>query len=215
MDCELFLETVTVILTKKIEDTSKRIAKTIDGLRAFSRDSHGDPYEKVKVKSIIQKTLVFCEYRFKAHGITLKVEKIDPDLMIECRPVQISQILLNLLSNAYAAVKDAKDPWISIGLKTSANEIILSVTDSGSPIPKKVADKMFQPFFTSKPIGEGTGLGLSISKGFAEMHRGKLIYENNSKHTKFVLTLPKIQSKTKGKRAALKKARPEASKFLE
>ena len=74
---------------------------------------------------------------------------------------------------------------------------------------------MFQPFFTSKPIGEGTGLGLSVPKGLAEMHRGKLFYESKSQHTKFVLILPKVQLKTKRKRSDEKKINVMSSSFLE
>jgi signal transduction histidine kinase len=72
--------------------------------------------------------------------------------------------------------------------------IQIFVTDSGGGIPPQVVQKLMQPFFTTKGIGQGTGLGLSISKGIIETHHGKFFYDPKSKNTRFVIEIPKSQS---------------------
>jgi signal transduction histidine kinase len=78
---------------------------------------------------------------------------------------------------------------VEVSSKDSFVEV--SVTDSGSGIPKEIQDKIMQPFFTTKPLGQGTGLGLSISKGFAESNGGSLTLDVASPQTKFILRLPR------------------------
>ena len=71
------------------------------------------------------------------------------------------------------------------------------VTDSGSGIPDAIIDKLFQPFYTTKAVGEGTGLGMSIIKGIVESHQGKLSIDKTHKNTRFIISLPKKQSLNK------------------
>ena len=88
--------------------------------------------------------------------------------------MQISQVLLNLLSNSIDAVQKLPEKWIHIEVLSTEQHLKIRVTDSGSGISQDLAQKIFQPFFTTKDIGKGTGLGLSISDGIIKSHGGIL-----------------------------------------
>jgi PAS domain S-box-containing protein len=179
---------------KKIEKTTRRIEKIIDGLRAFSRDSAHDSFEKVSLKQIVEDTLSFCHERLKLHCIDLIVAPMDESHILECRPVQVSEVLLNLLNNAHDAAMEMKEKWIKISTTELGDYLELSVEDSGIGIEKGLEGRIFDPFFTTKKIGLGTGLGLSIAKGLVEAHGGNIFLDAKSPATRFVIRLPKKQS---------------------
>jgi len=173
----------------EIQETCKRIEKIIDGLRAFSRESGHDPLEVARLDKIIEDTLGYCEKRIRNWGIKLILDMLDPKISVECRPVQISEILLNLLNNSFDSVCKGPSSWITISVMAKGKQVDISVVDSGKGVSRDIQEKMFQPFFTTKAVGEGTGLGLSISKGLAEVNGGKLTYDFASPNTRFILTL--------------------------
>jgi two-component system sensor histidine kinase DctS len=111
---------------------------------------------------------------------------------LECRAVQISQVLLNLINNACDAISSLNEKWILINAIERNNLIEISVTNSGPKIPAHIREKLMQPFFTTKEVGMGTGLGLSLSKTIAEAHGGRLYLDLGAENTRFVLELPKI-----------------------
>lgn len=179
-----------LILIKK---TTDRIAKIVNGLRFFAREGRQGQPENVKIATLIEDTLSLCLERFANHGVTLHMEKEEgyENLELECHPVEISQVLLNLLNNAHDAIQQNEEKWVQISIKDQLDWIQVSVTDSGSGIPQEVQKKIMQPFFTTKEIGKGTGLGLSISKGIVESHHGQFFIDNKSKNTRFTIRLPK------------------------
>jgi C4-dicarboxylate-specific signal transduction histidine kinase len=133
-----------------------------------------------------------------SHGVVLEVGIISDSLEIECRDIEISQVLLNLLNNAYDAVTDKEDKWVRIDVKETESAAIITVTDSGPGIPENIRNKITQPFFTTKELGKGTGLGLSISLGIVGAHQGNLTLDTHSSHTCFVVTLPKRRTVSAG-----------------
>lgn len=174
-----------------IEKTAHRIATIIQGLRAFARDDVQQKMESHSVKSIIQDTLLLCSLRFSHHHIELLVNDIPDDLHIECRPTQISQVILNLLNNSFDAISDLKEKWIRIHVQGAEKVVTIRVTDSGPGIAKELQHKIFLPFFTTKEINRGTGMGLSISAGLIKSHQGLLELDINHEHTSFLITLPR------------------------
>lgn len=178
-----------------IETTAERISKITRSLRSFAREADRDPFEEIFMKSVVDETAEFCRERFRGHGIEFLIGEIDPDLKIECRPVQLSQVLLNLLNNAHDAVEKLKDRWIRISIADLGERLEISVEDSGSGISGDLGDRIFQPFFTTKEVGKGTGLGLSVAKGIVESHRGQLSIDSSKGHTRFVVNVPKRQPK--------------------
>lgn len=172
--------------------TAMRIGDIIKGLRAFAREGSHDAFEFASVKAMIEDALVLCQTRFKNRDVRLDVGDVTDGLMVHCRPVQITQVILNLLSNSFDAVVEATgERWVRVTVADRGASIEIDVTDSGRGIPADIQQKIMQPFFTTKDVGKGTGLGLSISKGIAETHRGSLQLDTGSPHTRFVLHLPK------------------------
>jgi C4-dicarboxylate-specific signal transduction histidine kinase len=176
-----------------IASTAKRIGDIIKGLRAFAREGEKDPFLFTPVDSIVHDALVLCESRFKTNGVALKVDPIPAGLQVECRGVQITQVVLNLLTNSFDAIQSLEQKWIQLSVSDNALEVKIEVTDSGLGISPEILNRLFQPFFTTKEVGKGTGLGLSISKGIMNAHGGVLEYDDSSEHTRFVLKLPKSQ----------------------
>lgn len=180
---------------ERIHKTTGRIAKIVASLRTISRDGDNDAFITAQLKTIVEDTLELCQTRFKHNGIELRLTGFDAGMSLECRPVQISQVLLNLLSNAFDAVKDLQERWVSLGVEESDTHYVMRVTDSGHGIPREVRDKLMQPFFTTKPVGQGTGLGLSLARTMMESHHGTLSLDAANPHTCFVIRLPKRQTK--------------------
>lgn len=181
---------------KKIELTCFRISKIIKGLRSLSRDGENDQFSETEVSTIYSDVHTILEEKLQQNGI--QVETHFPEgLGLECRSVQIGQVLLNLLTNAMDAIKDKNEKWIRVEAVDLGNFIEVSVIDSGSGIPEDVAQKIMTPFFTTKTAGHGTGLGLSISRRILKDHHGELVLDRQAKHTRFVLNLPKRQKVSK------------------
>lgn len=180
---------------KKVKGTAERIEKIVKGLRSFSRNAENDPMEKIYLRKLVAETLNLCHERFKNHGVEVLMA-FDPYVVLECRAVQISQVLINLLNNSFHAIRGLPDKWIEIRSEEVGNgNLRLIVTDSGPGISSELVNKIMQPFFTTKKVGEGTGLGLSISQGIVEAHGGTLTLDTSCKNTRFIIELPLKQKK--------------------
>ena len=177
----------------KIEATATRISKIVQGLRSFSRNAEADPMVLASAGQIVRETLDLVQEKFRHAGARVTVSGA-MDSVLECRPVEISQVLMNLLLNGYHAIQWSAEKWITIEIHADAEAVQIQVTDSGTGIAPDVAGKIMQPFFTTKDVGQGTGLGLSISRGIAEAHQGRLTLVPYSAHTRFVLDLPRRQN---------------------
>jgi C4-dicarboxylate-specific signal transduction histidine kinase len=180
---------------EKIEATALRISRVVKGLRAFARDADRDPFELAPVHSILGDTLELCRERFHHKAIAV----ISPDekthgLEIECRPSQITQVLVNLLNNAHDAVEGREEKWVRVDVTDLGNQVEIAVTDSGPGIPDTIREKIMQPFFSTKEPGKGTGLGLSISQSIVASHGGTLSFDPEPPHTRFRVLLPKGQA---------------------
>jgi PAS domain S-box-containing protein len=176
---------------KTIFATTTKISKIIQGLKAFSRNAAQDPCVSTPLRLIIEDTLALGQTRFKNSGIQLYLPELSADLVLNCRATQLSQVLLNLLNNAFDAVSDLGEKWIRFEVSEENGQILIRLTDSGNGIEATIVHKIMNPFFTTKPSGVGTGLGLSISKDIVESHGGRLYYDSQVKNTSFVLSLPK------------------------
>lgn len=175
---------------KKITMMSERIDKIVKGLRSFSGHSEKEQMKKVPLQQIFSETLVLCQEKLKNNSITFYIVSM-PEIEIECRSIEISQVLLNLINNASDAIKNLERKWIAVeAVVLQDNTLQIKVTDSGSGIEPEIASKIMQPFFTTKDADRGTGLGLSISSGIIEDHQGRLWLDQEAKNTTFVLQVP-------------------------
>lgn len=176
----------------KIIDTAvERISHIISGLKTFARDGSKDAFENTTVNDLIKTTMVLCETSIKENHIELLLDIPSDPIILQIRKTQISQVLVNLISNAVDAIKQTQYPWIEIKCRQTEDSVDFHVIDSGSGIPLVIQDHIMEPFFTTKSVGQGTGLGLSIAKGIVESHQGTLLLDNESKNTHFVFSLPR------------------------
>ena len=170
---------------------TSRIHTIVRGLLYFSRENFDEVLEHSSMKKIIDSATNICGEKFKISGIDLKIIVPD-DLSLQCRPVQISQIFLNLLNNCYDVLikeTDRSQKWVTIDGCIKDDLLEIRIANGGPKIADTIANQMFNPFYTTKGIGKGTGLGLSISKGIAESHHGSLSLDLSEKNTTFVLKL--------------------------
>lgn len=181
---------------QNVEATVDRITKIIKGIRSYSRNAEHDEFETVDVRSIIDDTIELCSEKFRTQLVRVNV-LCNSEFKIECRPAQISQVLVNLLLNSFDAITPLEQRWIEVEVSEQESTILILVRDSGNGIPQTVVEKLKQPFFSTKPVGKGTGLGLSISNRIAEGHGGSLSYLPGNKNTTFALRLPKAQTSSK------------------
>jgi hypothetical protein len=189
-----FSEDALIKVATNIEKTVDRIAFIVKGLKAFARDGDNDPFLPNSVNKIIEDTLPFAETKLQKHQILLKYEPFNENLALECRDIQLSQVILNLINNACDAIQNLENRWIELKVDEQESEITIKITDSGHGIPKEIREKIMYAFFTTKVEDGGTGLGLSISKSIIESHGGILYLDENSVNTCFVLRLPKSQN---------------------
>ncbi|HLK08031.1 MAG TPA: PAS domain S-box protein [Candidatus Angelobacter sp.] len=182
--------------SKRIRETANRIARIVKSLRRIAREGSQDDFSTTQVGRIVEETLEMCRERFRSRSVKLIIPEIDPTLKVVCREVQIAQVLLNLLQNAFDAVADEPgERWVRLDVAVRENALLFSVTDSGPGVPAALRTRIMEPFFTTKEVGKGTGLGLSLSTTIAEEHGGKLELTDEGGHTCFCLTLPIINGK--------------------
>lgn len=177
-------------MAKTIVRTVDRIGVIVRGLRTFASGGSQDRLDHTPLQNIVDDTLVLCRERLKHDSIEMRLDPIPANFNCECRSVQISQVLLNLVQNASDAIQSLPEKWIHIKIINIGSFYEISVTDSGTGISQGVRDKIFDPFFTTKDVGKGTGLGLSISKGIIDAHYGSLYLNHKSTNTQFVVRLP-------------------------
>lgn len=174
---------------KRIEQSAMQAAAIIQGLRLFSRKADDDPHLMIDLKACTDETLLLCQQRFTSGGVHFQ-SNVASQMEILGNPTMISQVLINLLNNAYDAVQESDQKWIRLEGHTQGKWAEIRIIDSGPGVSEKIQTRIMEPFFTTKPVGKGTGLGLSISKGIIETHHGELTLDPHAKHTTFVLRLP-------------------------
>ena len=177
----------------KLEAVTKaaaRIEKIVKGLKKFSRSSEGNIHQNENLAAIINEVMTLVESRSSRHSVPITTEAAS-DLTIDCDAVEIEQVLINLINNAIDAVKDQEQRWVKIHCFESESGPTVRVIDSGEGISQAVEAKLFQPFFTTKPVGEGTGLGLSIAKGILDQHKATLTVNGEFKNTCFEIRFPR------------------------
>jgi C4-dicarboxylate-specific signal transduction histidine kinase len=180
----------------KIGQVVERISKIVISLRNLSRDDKDKPFENVKSNLVFDDIINLSKQKFENKKIHFKFENKIPTEYISCRQVEISRVLLNLLTNALDAVLETKKEYLEItfSLYKEGDNIHFSVRDNGCGIDKKNVQKIMNPFFTTKAVGHGTGIGLSLSKKIAEDHGGSLRLNLGTEDTEFILCIPQVHT---------------------
>lgn len=184
-DEKKFNEKVQAILK-----SGERIAKIVRSLKKFSRTSESKVIELNSLTKIINEVVIITETFAKRHQTEI-IKNIAENIIIKCDEVEIEQVLINLINNSIDAVKDLETKWIKINCFESNEKIILQIIDSGHGISADIEEKLFQPFFTTKPVGQGTGLGLSITKGILDEHNASIFVNRTFENTCFEIQFKK------------------------
>jgi signal transduction histidine kinase/ligand-binding sensor domain-containing protein len=186
---------------EKISFHGKRADSIVKGMLQHSRSSNGQ-------KELTDINVLADEYlRLAYHGLRAKDKSFNAEMKtdfdkslekINIVPQDVGRVILNLITNAFYAVTAAKplkgkdyEATVWVSTKKENGKILVSVKDNGTGIPDKVKDKIFHPFFTTKPTGEGTGLGLSLSYDIIKTHGGEIKVESkDGEGTEFTIQLP-------------------------
>ncbi len=189
----------TTFYGKSIIDESLRISEIVKNLLQFSRQEKSS-HSYANVEDIVYRTVSLMNTILKKDQILLSV-KLEKDLpMVKCRSQQIQQVLMNLLTNARDALNDKypgydENKRIDISVKQKLHDdrrwIEIVVGDQGCGISEDIKEKIYEPFFSTKPKDKGTGLGLSISFGIVKDHHGSITIETKTnEYSRFIVELP-------------------------
>jgi len=173
---------------EKINHHGKRADAIVKGMLQHSRSSSGVK-EPTDINALCDEYLRLCY-----HGLRAKDKSFNANLItdfdarlpkINIIPQDMGRVILNLLTNAFYACTERSrsdsgyEPTVSISTKQLEDKVEIRVSDNGNGIPQNIIDKIFQPFFTTKPTGQGTGLGLSLSYDIVKAHGGELKVETS------------------------------------
>jgi two-component system, NtrC family, sensor kinase len=187
--------------TEKITHHGKRADAIVKGMLQHSRKSTGLK-EPTDINALAAEYLRLSYQGLRARDKTFNAgmeTRFDESIgKINIVPQDLGRVLLNLYNNAFYAISErAKqesgryEPTVTVSTKKLADYVVISVMDNGTGIPQKVLDKIFQPFFTTKPTGQGTGLGLSLSYDIVKAHGGELnVNTKEGLGTEFVIRIP-------------------------
>ena len=173
----------------KIEKSVERITKIVNGLKRFSRMEPVTEKVNVNFSRVLDDAMTFIKMKSAQSEAVLNVECYS-SAKIFCNPIEIEQVLINLVNNALDAIKDQEVKWVHIIVQDKNESVLIKVIDSGHGLPETILNKIFDPFFTTKNVGEGTGLGLSISRSIIQDHGGDLSYHLENQHTCFQINIP-------------------------
>ncbi len=187
----------------KINEHGRRADSIVKGMLLHSRGKSGEK-QKTNINDLLHEYLNLAYHGFRAQdsSFNIKMEtNYDTTLeLIDVVPQNVSRVFLNIINNGCYSVnekkkekKDSFDPCIKVATKNLGDKVEIRIKDNGKGIPPEILDKVFNPFFTTKPTGKGTGLGLSLSYDIiVQEHKGELIVNSEpGEFAEFIITIPK------------------------
>jgi two-component system NtrC family sensor kinase len=186
----------------KINEHGKRADAIVKGMLQHSKSSSGIK-EPTNINKLAEEYLKLAYHGLRAKdktfNVTLKTDFDERIGSLNVIPQDIGRVMLNLLNNAFYAVHEKTkqkagqfEPLVHVSTKISGDKVLISVRDNGNGISQSIVDKIFQPFFTTKPTGQGTGLGLSLSYDIVKAHGGDIKVETvEGQFSEFIALLPR------------------------
>ncbi|MEL6555221.1 MAG: response regulator [Cyanobacteria bacterium J06621_11] len=200
-----FIRQDFIQLIRSMSIGADRIQKIVQSLRTFSRLDEAD-YKPIDIHEGLDSTLTVLDSRFRANDYRTKIEVVKDyrlNCPVDCYPSRLNQVFLNLITNAIDAIDDKftthpqtlstlESPTLHISTELVDGEAVIQITDSGTGIPKSAQSKIFDQFFTTKPVGQGTGLGLTIARTIiVQDHKGSLTFSSfEDEGTTFTIKFP-------------------------
>ena len=176
-------------LLEKIERQTFRAARIVNGLLNLARPGRTDTAGPVDINAVIADVLVLLEHQLEAGRIRVRCELATPAVVVQGVEFKIQQVFLNLFLNARDAMPSGG--WLTVGSRIERDSAVIEVADTGSGISPEHLSRIYDPFFTTKTVGQGTGLGLSVTYGVVQEHRGTIECASRpGQGTRFTLTLP-------------------------
>jgi hypothetical protein len=178
-------------LLEKIERQTFRAAKIVNGLLHLSRQGGPSANERgpVDVNAVVSDVLGLLEHQLETGKVKVRRELSPVAPVVDGVEHKLQQVFLNMFLNARDAMP--RGGWLSITTRVEGGRAVVEVADTGSGIPSEHLSRIYDPFFTTKSIGQGTGLGLSISYGIVREHDGTMNVESHlGQGTRFTLALP-------------------------
>ena len=179
---------------EKINHHGKRADAIVKSMLQHTRSSSGEK-EPTDINALCDEYLRLAYHGMRAKdksfnaGYKLELDENLP--LLKVVPQDIGRVLLNLINNAFQAVTDVEKPEVVVSTQKLLDKIEIKVSDNGPGIPDSIKDKIFQPFFTTKPTGQGTGLGLSLSYDIVKAHGGELkVTSITGEGATFTVSLP-------------------------
>lgn len=157
--------------TDKIYETSNKIAKVVKSLQNLTREDVLEEMAAVDLDVIIKESISISAEKMKRKGVQLEYKSAG-SVWVEGKHVEIGQVLINLINNSFESIEFTGK--IELQVRVYKDSVFCCVTDTGRGISEEIRDKMFQPFFTTKPVGQGSGLGLSVSRSLIQGMGGEL-----------------------------------------
>jgi len=182
-------------LLEKIERQTFRAAKIVNGLLNLSRPAQAAVSERapVDLNVVINDVLALLEHQFAQHNIKVRRELTDEPVLVLGMEHKLQQVFLNLFLNARDAMP--KGGWLSVCTRSDDGRVAAEVADTGSGIPNEYLSRIYDPFFTTKTLGQGTGLGLSITYGIVREHEGSIDCDSSADQgTRFILSFPSVRA---------------------
>jgi two-component system, NtrC family, sensor kinase len=178
-------------LLEKIERQTFRAAKIVNGLLTLSRPASAATGDRVvlDVNIVISDVLSLLEHQLEMHRIKVRRELSETPALTRAMEHKLQQVFLNLFLNAKDAMP--RGGWLSVSTRNDGDRVLVEVADTGSGIPSEYLARIYDPFFTTKAIGQGTGLGLSITYGIVREHDGTIDCDSViGQGTRFSLSFP-------------------------
>ncbi|EDP94754.1 histidine kinase [Kordia algicida OT-1] len=174
----------------KIIDNSIFAREVVKKLMFFACEMPQE-IQKLNINPIIKDAISLLDASFKKASVNYTIKIINKELFLRADKIQLTQIIFNLIINAIYF--SPKNGLVTIEAFQTSKNIILKVSDQGIGLSKEALEKVFQPFYTTKPIGDGSGLGLSVVHGIVASHNGTITAKNNVENgATFTVTLPKF-----------------------
>jgi signal transduction histidine kinase len=179
-------------LLEKIEKQTFRAAKIVNGLLNLARPAQSD-LGSIDLHGVITDVLSLLEHQLRSGSVQLRRDMHAESTLVLGIEHKLQQVFLNLFLNARDAMP--KGGWLSVSSRNEGDEVVVEVADTGSGIQVEHLGRIYDPFFTTKPIGKGTGLGLSITYGIVQEHEGTITVDSAAgQGTRFVLRFPLAQA---------------------
>jgi len=172
---------------REMNDGLDRVKALVLNLRTFSRLDEGE-FKTIDVAESIDSVLLLLQHRLNGR---IRIEKrYRPGQKLYCYAGRLNQVIMNLVSNAMDSIEG--EGRITITAVEGDQDFSISVRDTGAGIPAAIRSRIFDPFFTSKPVGKGTGLGLAISYGIVQDHHGSIEVESEEgRGSEFTIKIPR------------------------